>query len=512
MKLTFLKDDSRLLNHRFFWLSAYLFILGLYALVGFTSYGYDDEFYNIRWIEKYGIDVISFTQSRDKHPPGSYILNWLLYNALGQNWSFVRVAISLFTASIIIYAIKEIKERYGNFNALLLFILLGLNPAVLMWCTSLRWYSFFVPVLIFLSITPKYENKFWWPRCFLGLVILGYLGYAALLVAPSILLLYWSKSSLYFSEKLKKASLWGALLSSLYWYQFYILINVHLNNEDVHTASIFKTILSIGTAQFSNQGVFPLSVPGVISAFGVLGSISLFLYSNLIKRTLLTNGNFLNYIITTILFIVSGTIEKIRKLVILSPLPGLWFATENVSGKYKNLSLFFIACILLGNLGGISNVIQHNGTSKNSWNIPTRAVLNHVTSLSTNCNNDIIILTHDAQLTYTLENSGHTVLSPHIEQRNIQPLLNSRYSCMLLLKTFMGSIKPSVYNSLYQEVELFSSYKISTTLMGRDSFYKVKRMINKQFPEYQVEATVFNDVTMLNQLQHWIELHAHNTI
>jgi hypothetical protein len=36
-----------------------------------------------------------------------------------------------------------------------------INPAFLLWCTGLRWYAFFVPILIFLLQVPIARNKFY---------------------------------------------------------------------------------------------------------------------------------------------------------------------------------------------------------------------------------------------------------------------------------------------------------------------------------------------------------------
>jgi len=98
-----------------------LFLLVLYGLVGYLSFGYDDEFFNIDWISKYGFGVIHLVQTHDVHPPGSYFMDWLLFTLLGK-WALVRLFISLITAISLIYAIVSIKNRNGIFSGIVLFI------------------------------------------------------------------------------------------------------------------------------------------------------------------------------------------------------------------------------------------------------------------------------------------------------------------------------------------------------------------------------------------------------
>jgi len=76
----------------------YFFLLILYGFVGYSSFGYDDELFNIRLIERYGLGAISIVQQTDVHPPGSYLVNWALFTLLGD-WKLVRLVGALFSFS-----------------------------------------------------------------------------------------------------------------------------------------------------------------------------------------------------------------------------------------------------------------------------------------------------------------------------------------------------------------------------------------------------------------------------
>jgi hypothetical protein len=118
-----------------------------------ASPGYDDEFTNIELIERLGGGVLGYVQGNDVHPPGSYLLDWLLFAAL-RDWQLVRLAVALFTAGAIVYAVEWLRHRHGMRAATLALVLLALNPALLMWCTGLRWYAWFVPMLLWLLCPP----------------------------------------------------------------------------------------------------------------------------------------------------------------------------------------------------------------------------------------------------------------------------------------------------------------------------------------------------------------------
>ena len=68
----------------------------LYCVVAYQSFGYDDEYYNIRLIRENGLwDIIKLVESNDVHPPLSYVINYFLYQLFGD-WSLVRVMAGLF--------------------------------------------------------------------------------------------------------------------------------------------------------------------------------------------------------------------------------------------------------------------------------------------------------------------------------------------------------------------------------------------------------------------------------
>jgi hypothetical protein len=128
-------DVISLRTRTLFFAGCYLGLIVLYVYVAYTNPGYDDEFHSIRAVERFGFDVVRIVAQRDIHPGGSYLLDWTLFELLGD-WSRVRVAIALFAVGTVIYSIQRVRVHNGPRAGLLALLLLGINPALLMWLTG----------------------------------------------------------------------------------------------------------------------------------------------------------------------------------------------------------------------------------------------------------------------------------------------------------------------------------------------------------------------------------------
>ena len=191
------------MNLRYFF---YFLALLLYVSTSLNSYGFDDEFINISFVEAYGFSTYLTTQTQDVHPPLSYIINALLYEVF-NSWVVVRVISALAICAALFYVGESFVKKYGHQAATLTFLLLASNPAILMWGTSLRWYAYFLPVLLWLSITQKKNGIAYWAKLTIGLTTLGYINYIAFLLAPAIILIYWLESNQHFKTKLTNENL-----------------------------------------------------------------------------------------------------------------------------------------------------------------------------------------------------------------------------------------------------------------------------------------------------------------
>lgn len=476
------------------------FLLVLFGSVGYFSTGYDDEFFNIRLIEKLGFGVIPFLQTTDIHPPGSYIIDSFLYGVFNK-WEIVRLIISLLTATSLLYAILSIEKRNGRFAGIVSFVLLGLNPSILLWCTSIRWYAFFVPVLIWLSIVPQKQGWKYWSKCFLGLTLLGYLGYAFLIVALPILILYWVESKEDNLRKMKNIFLFGSIFLILYSYQLFIFITVHFKNKDTQVSSLLKSMYGLYSSQISNQGVFPLSIPGIITSLATIGIFTTILFADF--KSNIKNKYFVSYFLATFLASITGVASKIRNLVIISPWQAFFISTAKVKKTEKKFFVFFIAFLTIGNLWGDFNIVTHQNTIKSNFNLPVQPILEDLKIENSKCKNDLIILCHDPKLTWHLNHSGYLVIGPYSHSKLTPQMFQSKHQCVVVLKTWTG-VTPEYLKKMYQEVDLLKFKKIINSKFGRDDFYVFKQKLNGNYPEYMIEVMKLYDVENIEVLKSWM--------
>ena len=171
----------------FLFLASILFIFYIYAAS--NTYGFDDEFNTINIIESLDFkNMYRYLQSNDIHPPLSYLINKLLFNIL-KDWNLVRAVLSSFVVlSIINLAYSRYKINKNSSILLLLF--LGFDPNIIMWGTSIRWYTYFIIILNWYLIIPNRNSIWFYLKQIIGLTLLGYTGYISILLIPPLFIYY----------------------------------------------------------------------------------------------------------------------------------------------------------------------------------------------------------------------------------------------------------------------------------------------------------------------------------
>jgi len=477
----------------------YVLLWVLYGAVAWLSYGYDDEFSNILQVERHGFGVVALMQTQDVHPPGSYFINWLFHSVTGD-WSLVRLATALLTVASLVYATEAIRQRHGERAAGLLFVLLCLNPAILMWCTGLRWYAYFVPVLIWLSITPRRDGWRYWAKCFGGLVVLGYIGYAVFVVALPVLLLYWAGSQQTVRQKLS-GIFWGGLIGALlYAYQFHVFLTVHLLSKDSQVTSMASNFMGFAIAQVSNQGVFPISLPAVLSALGLAGMVIFAVQgnpANLRDRYLHAYG------IGAVATIALGIAGKWRNLVIISPWQAMWLAALDVPSHRMRAFLWSFALLAVANLWGVYNVATHQDTTKNSWDLRIGPVLADLARERDACNDDLVIVAHDPALSWHVDHAGFVQLGPFSRQHLPAATLDAPHRCVVVVRSFAGHLGDDEYARMVTQLGTLGTAEGTPRQYGRDGFFRIKQRLDARYPEYQFEITTYRNVNSVAGLTAW---------
>lgn len=476
---------------------AYVLLFLLYGYVGYTSPGFDDEFHTIRWIEELGPGIISGAQTRDVNPAGSYAIFWLLHSALGS-WSLVRLVVSLGAAAAATYAIVRIHRSHGAGRGLMAIFLVGLNPALLMWTTSLRWYALFVPILIVLSFPPRPVGWRLWATYFGGLLVLGYLGYAMLVIAAPLAYLYWCADSRTSKEKARQILPLGMLFMLLYSYQMWVFLTEDLRRDSTQRFPLLDGVIGFGVAALSNQGVFPLSIGGAASVFGTIGAWAIISLTGL-RQNIHRNSFFVPYWLGALLLLASGLAGKYRNFIVLAPWQSLSLTQAVVAQKWLGAFLVCVGLISTGNIIGVVNVTSHTNTSKGSWNLPVKQVTAIVKATSAACNDDVVVVAFDPTLTYTLEALGYPVVGPVATKTDMVQATGRAPACLVSIRTYSG-IREDQARRVHSAVTGIEATSKSTQRVGYDSSYEVKRLLEPNYPEFQVEIVTLRDPTNLSPL------------
>jgi hypothetical protein len=465
----------------------------LYINIANNSFGYDDEYFNIRIVTDNSLaDMVRIVETNDIHPPLSYIINFVLFKAL-HNWNHVRVCSAVFFLMALAYTVFTTKDKNRRW---LLLLLLGLNPTILLWGTGLRWYAYALPVLMVLGQPSDYRRTGYWWRFFLGFLVIFYLGYIGFILCIPYFLYYWINDKNRFKTKALRILAPLAVFVAAYAWQLYVFLTVHTKTQLDNNQQVFDlktSILAVVSSCFSNQGVFPLSYAGMVA---IAGTAIVLLAAALSFREVNKEKHWLVFAVSAILMIVTGLAGKIRNLVLLEPSrTGLLAGAASLK---KNRWVWAgVALLSLGNIVGVWQVLHHTQTSKNAWNLPLDEAL-AVMEQTENTAVQEIYFTHNPTFTYYLATRNKNLLSfyntLYFDSSRIKTSVKqlsadtaSRKNLTFILTYRGNSITVPYYNRMTAPINGLVADSVVRIHLGEDKEYLLKRKYFPDYPRYTVE-------------------------
>lgn len=486
-------------------------LLSLYGWVGYTSFGFDDEFFNIALVEGRSlVDLWNVVQATDVHPPLSYVLNAALLRLTGD-WSLVRLFTSLILAVSIIWYSFCLWSRTGWGSGMCSLMLIGFCPSLLMWGTSLRWYALYLILLLWLLAIPARRDPriLWgWPRIRLvsGLLLLGYTSYTTLFLAIPVAYVFIWCCGLDFKSRVQSWLASLLLFGLLYSHQLIIFLTVHYPNRAGQSGTLLHSLGGLMTAEFSNQGVFPLSLPGVISAAAMVVLMLLSLFS-VAKRGVATQRPLVAYGLSLLILVISGLAGKFRNFVVIDPLKGLWLSSLDAPSRRLGpvvswVTSWSLAVLLLTNLWGVANVALHRGTTKNNWNLPVAEGLARINDFSEHCAGQLLVVNHEQVFQWNLEHLGYRTLGPFATTKVLPG--RAEIECLVVIDTFRGAIDQQRFDRMMTEARmLLKGHVVSRARLGFDPDFGFKQLLDPEFPAYSVEMTMAKGRFDFRTMQHW---------
>lgn len=467
-------------------------IAAIYLHISYHSFGYDDEYFNIRVVTDNSlVDMVKIIQTSDIHPPLSYILNFILFKMLG-NWNSVRICAALFFLLVLAYTVFKSKERSRRY---LLLLLLGLNPTILLWGTGLRWYAYVLPILLWLGTTGDYRKAWYWWRFFLAFLVIFYMGYIGFVLCVPYFIYYWINDKHNLRQKLVRMLAPAAVFVVAYAWQFYIFLTVHSKTKLDNNQQVFDlktSLLGMVSSCFSNQGLFPLSYAGIAS---ILGSTLIFLAAVLSFRQTNREKHWLVFSLSAVLLLVTGLAGKIRNLVLLEPSRTALLA-QTVAGVRKTWVMIGLVLLMAGNLVGVWQVYRHTQTSKNAWNLPLDEALTSMEKMENPYVKEIYF-THNPTFTYYLVTADKNLVSfyntlyfdsSRIRTTVRQMAADSTRKNLTFILTYRGnSISVPHYNKLLAAMNSITADSVVRLHLGEDKEYRLKKKYFPDYPRYTVE-------------------------
>ncbi len=456
-------------------------VVCVYAATAYTSFGYDDEFFNIRFVEaatSYG-ELARTMNSIDLHPPGQYLADKFLFDLL-RDWSRVRAVIAVIVAlSLVALWLAHARSSWPEW--LFAWLAICCSPALLMWCTSLRWYSFFVAItnlVVLVALRRPKSSLVYWGTLSVGSALLVYLSYAALILVPAV----WTVAFLQRPDRrMGMAFAAGVVLAVAP--QLKIFLEVHLANAT--GASWRNAALGAAIHLSSSQGAMPISPFGL----ALIGANLLLLVAALGNwRSMLRRSEVRLFGLGAVGLLVTRLSGAMRTLVTLASLQGLVQSTvfgDRLAGHLKRVTFVLLA---VGNLGGLYNVMTHQDTTKGSWNTPYARILEAFAAATATCPK-VVALTHDPVLRYSLEKRVETI-DVDADGDWKRALMPSLKTCVVAFETFRGTLPRSTWLA-YGEAVAKRDGPRETHAFGWDAFASYKRWVDADVPDFYVTMTTF---------------------
>ena len=469
-------------------------VIALFAVVAFQSWGYDDEMFNFNHVERAESlgDLIKFINGTDIHPYGMYVINYIMLKALGS-WPAVKAASGVFCALCLWLFWYVVSRNITEKSALVLsYILLCLNPTLLLWCTSVRWYTYFTPMVCAMTLlvmnagSKTLKGSWLWAIYFLTCLVMFHVNYiSSVIIIISFLFMLHGRKEFLRSEW-KYVVVFGALSLCLVSYQAYILLTVHYINGKGFT---FPPKFSVGAAQnyLCGQAVVPVSPEGI--AFILANIIMLIAFLKYAVKILKHRGNSFLVITYAALMITcpgNSTSSGARNFSVLSPETGMFLTNVYSEIKSRLLKMFVLLLYAAGTATGIYNVVTHTNTSKATYDMPYVAIISYADTFDPERKamfiSDFGVLDYHAKKIYS--NATSTASDSLIDD------VRKWKGKIIAVQTHNPG---SRYGRHYAEylsflAELENSKNCTVKEIGRDKYAWFKQKFSKDLPEYYAQV------------------------
>jgi hypothetical protein len=465
---------------------------------------YDDEIFNIKWAALLPfsnlVDFIKIINANDIHPPASYVLNNLTYDALGS-WKAVKLVNGTLNAAAITLFFSWAVEKVAKQERLLLTFALATAVTSEMWGASLRWNAYFNPVFLILYAVALSKRLSITARTIMltvGTIFLFHTSYLTVVATPVL----WGTFIVTSLQELRPVLITRVAPIVLFGMvvclpQLYVLITVHLpwawytggfqGGAPYWIALLYSIPQSLSTLTVGNA-VFPIDY--IPCLYLLLLAAALTSSATAIIRDANIILLFGGVLLGLVLLVITNLGYEGRNAVFLYPI-SLTLIVVAVSRSISWVRFPTTVAFVLLQIMSVYNFVLHRNTAKGSYNTPFPQAVSEISSLIGACTGPAYIFTHDPVLTYLVAEVGGRVSSPY-QPSNTNEVLVNENDCVIVVDTYRGVLRPNLYTQFVNSINSERFRNTRTLYLGYDRFRAIKTWITKEsFPEYYITIKVY---------------------
>jgi len=375
---------------------------------------YEDELTSFELITKPLPRLLHDANSRDVHPPGMYVLSKVAYSATRSERWMTLVPLGALYVGLTAFAYKTRSIIARSFEAYVLFLLLILlNPQVVLWGNSIRWYPYWTGIglcVVALLLGPSGTTgkrvvvPFVCAFALAGMFYLNYLTIPFAMAIFGVLFIQFPRLRLGILAA-------GGLLVLMIVPQLFPFFRAHMHNAHGQTGASFVAGARFFHGLIISEAMMPWHWAGVAFCFLVAGPLLIRLGIKL--RAVADRRVFIVasiFIFMCFIAIATGTGAKARSFILLSPLLGVLLARscDTIKRAWLRRGVVVITAIWIG--AGVFNMLARQGMAKTSLNDRPEEVVTLLQSQARE--KPTVIFTHDPILTYEINRAA---------ERNHQP-------------------------------------------------------------------------------------------
>lgn len=452
---------------------------------------YDDEIGNFHVVEGRDLrSIVEYANSVDVHPPGSFVINAILFRVLGS-WDAVKIAGGCINALALAFFVWLASEKLTPRQRFWLTLFGGAAATTILWGASVRWYAYFNPIFtVSLGLT-LFSNITRTSRTIaLGAaaVLLFHTGYAAICAVPVLLIAHLGRDF----QSWNRADLLALAVTGLVSFivclpQLNVFIHVHMHNQAGQVGGLLSAASQTALTLLLGNAVFPLAPAPIAAAIVLTATLGYWFYARPKSKTeWLTLAALVIGVVT---IIVSGVGIKPRNSVFLLPLMML-LASASISALRPGAQAAVGAALILFQGLALWNVAYHKDTLKGSYNSDFRSALLQLRSWNADCAR-MVVFNHDPVMSYLLDDSDIMQSSPY--ERNTRKAVSlADGDCVTVVKTFHGVIPKTTLERMYALTESIQPRPAKAADIGRDRYFEIKtRLMHDPFPPWYIRMEMF---------------------